>query len=65
MPGAVIERQQWSKGAVLREPFARLVVRMFTFGARKIALCIGWNRTPASKLLNYPCPQSNALDFGP
>ncbi|AAK64959.2 hypothetical protein CDO30_20185 (plasmid) [Sinorhizobium meliloti] len=32
-----------AKGAVRHEPCARLVARMFTFWAKKIAYCIAWN----------------------
>ncbi|RVO43543.1 hypothetical protein CN093_04420 [Sinorhizobium meliloti] len=34
-----------AKGAVRHEPCARLVARMFTFWAKKIAYCITWNWT--------------------
>ncbi|RVE88640.1 hypothetical protein CN172_17245 [Sinorhizobium meliloti] len=38
-----------SKGAVLHEPCARLVARMCTFWAKKIAYCITGNRVAARR----------------
>ncbi|GEC41453.1 hypothetical protein JOH52_006376 [Sinorhizobium meliloti] len=35
-----------AKGAVRHEPCARLVARMFTFWAKKIAYCINRNFAP-------------------
>ncbi|RVO43682.1 hypothetical protein CN093_04045 [Sinorhizobium meliloti] len=45
-----------AKGAVRHEPCARLVARMFTFWAKKIAYCIDWKSEPAKSFRAWRCP---------